>query len=270
VKRLPASVALAAAMIVTAALATACTSSTIGPGIAGAGSSSSAATATTGAAASSAATGATTSATSNPPIAGATPSGLPGSVWISPAQIPLDASYHWQAPTSVAQAGSLAFQLQELCQTAVPASVSALDGQFTTATASMTGNGTSSGDNDWTAEETVTHDPSVDSASDQAAYGAFTDLVTSLKTCGQKLGVHMSVTTDSGENFAATVTIPASTGAIISVHDYVTVPDGTIVELALWTAPYAGNSVTVPWTSAPDSTVLSALSSPVCSSFKDC
>ena len=257
---MPASVFLAGAMMIPALLATGCAASTGTPAAAGASTSM-------GTVGGNSPSTAPASGAADP---AATASGLPGSVWVSPAQIPLDSSYHWQSPSGLAQGGNLVFQFEDLCETSIPASVGALDGQFTTATATMTGNASSSGNNDWVAKETITHDPSVDSGSDQVAFGAFTDLVASLKTCAQSQGVHMTVTTDSGENFAATATIPTSTGATLTVHDYVTVPDGTLVELALWAAPYAGNSVSVPWAKVSDASVLSAISSPVCGTYHDC
>jgi hypothetical protein len=310
-KRAPLAAALVAALILPAALAAGCSSAAGSPAAApGSADSDATVSAVHGPADHASASGSNPgTATSQP---GAVPaeqlpavaasklgpaSALPDSVWISPAQIPLDSAYHWQSPAAQAY-GSTApqFEFEQLCQTTKPNSVAALAKSFTSATATLTAGanitggaagtagasgagvsaaGTSgasgeSGD-DWLAQEVVTHDPSLDSASDQVAFAAFADLTSELQSCAQAVaGAQVTVSTDSAMDFAATLTIPTSTGATATLHDYLVVPDGTIAELALWVAPNPGDQPAVPWSNVPDSSVLSALRSPVCETYKDC
>jgi hypothetical protein len=129
----------------------------------------------------------------------------------------------------------------------------------------------SSGGADWRAQEDITHDPSIDSGSDQVAFGAFVDLTDELRSCAQAVaGAQVTVSTDGGQEFAATVTIPTPTGSTATLHDYLAVPDGTIVELAFWVAPNAGAQPHTPWTTVPDATVFAAMKAPVCGTYHDC
>jgi hypothetical protein len=209
-------------------------------------------------------------------------SALPDSVWIEPAQIPLEAVYTWQPPSAHAY-GTAApqFEFEQLCQTTKPSSVAALSKVFKSATATLTAGvgatamaaagASSAGGAGWLAQEVVTHDPSLDSASDQVAYAAFADLTKELQSCAQAVaGAQVTVSTNGAMDFAATVTIPTATGATATLHDYLIVPDGTIVELALWVVPNAGAQPVAPWSNMPDASVFSALKSPVCGTYHDC
>lgn len=252
---------------------------------------------------------ASTSAAASPdpasgPIRPGPPSALPASVWIAPAQAPLDAAYNWQAVGPIALAAAApTFEFEQLCQTTRPTPTAAEGKVFISAVATLdsgpgstdgaAGTGGAAGANgsaaaadasaaaaetaalphgaDWTAQESIAHDPSIDSAADQVAFGTFTDLTRELESCAQVIaGAQVTVSTDSGQEFAATVTIPTATGATATLHDYLLVPDGTVVELAFWVTPGAGGQPVTAWTDVPDSAVFAALKAPVCGTYHDC
>jgi hypothetical protein len=193
---------------------------------------------------------------------------IPTAAWIASSSIPLDAKYHWAAPSSAAKAAkSPVLSAVQDCRLALSAGDRAELGAFPAAQADLAAtSGATGGQDDWSAQETILATGDTSSGDVQGIYGLYTDLVAALKKCAATAsGAKLTAKTSQGPTYAATITIPTSTGTTLTWHEYLAAPYGYLVELSLWVAPYAGGKPGAGWVGAPTDTVLSALQSGPCS-----
>ncbi|GAA2836008.1 hypothetical protein RMN57_08335 [Kitasatospora sp. CM 4170] len=197
---------------------------------------------------------------------------VPAGTWINPRSIPLDATYHWPAPAGTAKsvAGAPTFKLQELCHSKLSPDTADL-GTGRAAAQSLLGAG---GPDQWQAQQTLLYegDPRPSSGVAQSAHAVFSDLREEVKACAKSApGATVKVTSPEDANyFAATVTVPQAGGNAVTLHEYLTAPDGTVNELAVWTTGKSGAQPKVPWAGPADADVAKAMDSALCTTLKDC
>ncbi|MFJ9949482.1 hypothetical protein [Kitasatospora sp. NPDC091207] len=68
---------------------------------------------------------------------------------------------------------------------------------------------------------------------------------------------------------AATVTVPQPGGAAVVLHAYLTAPDGTVNELAVWTSTKAGAQPKAPWAGPADAEVAKAMDAALSTTLKE-
>jgi hypothetical protein len=132
--------------------------------------------------------------------------------------------------------------------------------------------GASGGQDDWAAQETILATNDTSSGDIQGIYNLYTDLVAELGKCANTAsGARVSVAVDQGSEYAATITVPTSTGSTLAWHEYLAAPYGYLVELSVYVAPYPGGKPSVPWDgSSSAGAVLDALQSGPCGVTKLC
>ena len=242
-------------------------------GLAGDPSSGAASAPSSAAASNTAPGGAVATATAVSAAPAATVGGIPPGAWISPSAIPLDAAYHWPAPAGAAKAAkSPTLSAVQDCGITLNANDKSELGAFPGAQAVLQpGSGGSGGQDDWTAQETVLATNDTSSGDIQGIYSLYTDLVAALGRCAQSApGAKVTDVTSQGPQYAATITIPTSTGSTLTWHEYLAAPYGYLVELSVYVAPYSGDKPSASWDGSSASTVLSALQSGPCSVTKLC
>lgn len=205
--------------------------------------------------------------------AGSGSTSIPAAAWIQPSAIPLNAKYHWASPASVAKSAK-APELSAVqdCQLSLSSSDQAELGAFPAAQAQLSPtSGGSGGQDDWAAVETILATNDTSSGDIQGIYSLFTDLVADLGKCASGVsGAKVSVEAGQGPEYAATITIPTSTGSTLTWHEYLAAPYGYLVELSVYVAPYSGDKPSASWDGSSAGTVLSALQSGPCSTTKLC
>ena len=250
--------------------------STHGSGGASGSSSGSAtvtATSSGGAASPSAVATASTTGTTANSTAAAGSTAVPTAAWIAPSAIPLYAAYHWSSPAIAAKtAMSPVLSLVQDCQLTLSSADQSELGAFPAAQADLSPTtGASGGQDDWAAQETILATSDTSSGEIQGIYGLYTDLVADLAKCANTAsGAKVSVAVNQGAEYAATITIPTSTGSTLTWHEYLAAPYGYLVELSVYVAPYSGDKPSASWDGSSASTVLSALQSGPCSVTKLC
>jgi hypothetical protein len=224
----------------------------------------------------SASAGTTAPATGPSPDSGAGgsgPAGIPTAAWMAPSAIPLYAAYHWPSPSSVAKSAK-APELSAVqdCRLALSSADRSELGAFPAAQADLSPTVGASGDqDDWTAQETILAANDTSSGDIQGIYNLYTDLVADLGKCASTAsGAKVSVAVDHGPEYAATITIPTSTGSTLTWHEYLAAPYGYLVELSIYVAPYSGDKPSTSWDGSPAGTVLNALQSGPCGVTKLC
>ncbi|MEV0534746.1 hypothetical protein [Kitasatospora sp. NPDC050463] len=197
---------------------------------------------------------------------------IPAGAWINPRAVPLDSVHHWTAPASSAKAvgGAPVFKLQELCHSTLSKDNESL-GAGQAAAQALLGAG---GADQWQAQQTLLYqgDPRPSSGVAQSAHAVFRDLRDELKDCARTApGATVKVTSPEDATYvAATVTVPQPGGTTVVLHTYLTAPDGTVNELALWATAKAGAQPKVPWAGPADAEVAKAMDAPLCATLKDC
>lgn len=197
---------------------------------------------------------------------------IPAGAWISPRAVPLDSAHHWTAPASSAKAvgGAPVFKLQELCHSTLSKDNESL-GTGQAAAQAVLGAG---GADQWQAQQTLLYqgDPRPSSGVAQSAHAVFRDLRDELKDCARTApGATVKVTSPEDATYvAATVTVPQPGGTTAVLHTYLTAPDGTVNELALWATTKAGAQPKVPWAGPADAEVAKAMDAALCAALKDC
>jgi hypothetical protein len=209
-------------------------------------------------------------------IATATGSGstaIPSSAWIKPSTIPLYAAYHWSSPANTAKAVKppVLSAIQD-CQLTLGSADKAELGAFPAAQADISPTTEASGGQDaWAAQQTILAVNATSSGDVQGIYNLYTDLVADLGKCAKSAsGAKVSVAVNQGPEYAATITIPTSTGSKLTWHEYLAAPYGYLVELSVYVAPYSGDQPTTPWDGSSAGGVLGALQSGPCSVTKLC
>lgn len=198
---------------------------------------------------------------------------IPSAAWIASGSIPLDGTYHWSTPSSAAKAGrSPVLSAVQDCRLALSNADKSELGAFPAAQADLKPtSGATGGEDDWSAQETILATEDTSSGDVQGIYGLYADLVAGLGKCASTMpGAKLSDITSQGPAYAATVTVPASTGTTLTWHEYLAAPYGYLVELSVWVAPYAGDKAGAAWDGTPAAKVLSALQSGPCSVTKLC
>ncbi|HEX4790194.1 MAG TPA: hypothetical protein VH372_17135 [Actinospica sp.] len=198
---------------------------------------------------------------------------IPTAAWIAPSAIPLDGTYRWTAPSSRARAAKApVLSAVRDCRLTLGGDDKAELGAFPAARAELKPTaGTTGGQDDWSAQETILATADTSSGEVQGIYGLYVGLVAAVERCAATApNAKLTAATSQGSTYAATITIPTSTGRTLTWHEYLAAPYGYLVELSLWVAPYAGGKPSAGWdgTSAP--TVLSALQSGPCSLTRLC
>ena len=220
-----------------------------------------------------------TAATTSAPTAGTSTgsangsTAIPAAAWVAPSAIPLYAKYHWPSPASAAKtAKSPTFSAVQDCQLTLSSADQAELGAFPAAQADLSPTtGASGGQDDWAAQETILATNDTSSGDVQGIYGLYTDLVADLGKCANTMsGAKVSVAVNQGSEYAATITVPTSTGSTLTWHEYLAAPYGYLVELSVYVAPYSGDQPSASWDGSSASTVLSALQSGPCSVTKLC
>jgi hypothetical protein len=158
------------------------------------------------------------------------------------------------------------------CQLTLSSSDKAELGAFPAAQATLQpSSGGTGGQDDWSAQETILATNDTSSGDVQGIYGLYTDLVAALAKCaGTTPGAKLTGVTSQGPAYAATITIPTSTGSTLTWHEYLAAPYGYLVELSVWVAPYSGDKPSAAWDGSSASGVLSALQAGPCSVTKLC
>jgi hypothetical protein len=200
-------------------------------------------------------------------------SAIPTAAWITPSAIPLYAAYHWPSPPSAAKsARSPELSAVQDCRLSLSSADRAELGAFPAAQADLSPTiGASGGPDDWAAQETILATDDTGSGDIQGIYGLYTDLVADLGTCAKTAsGAKVSVAVNQGSEYAATITVPTSTGSTLTWHEYLAAPYGYLVELSVYVAPYSGDRPSAPWDGSSAGAVLSALQSGPCSVTKLC
>lgn len=260
--------ALAGAALLAAAALAGCSSSGQTPLATSPGSASSAGSAGASSPAPSTAASSPTSSSAGP-----VSTAIPAAAWIAPSAIPLYAKYHWPAPASVAKAAKApTLSAVQDCQATLSSADQAELGAFPAAQAELSPtSGGTGGQDDWAAEETVLATNDTSSGDIQGIYNLYTDLVAGLGKCASTAsGAKVSVAVNQGPEYAATITVPTSTGSTLTWHEYLAAPYGFLIELAVYVAPYSGDKPGTAWDGSSASSVLSALQSGPCSVTKLC
>ena len=198
---------------------------------------------------------------------------IPAAAWIAPSAIPLYAAYHWPSPSGAAKsAKSPELSAVQDCQLTLSSADQAELGAFPAAQADLSPTtGASGGRDDWSAQETILATNDTSSGDIQGIYGLYTDLVADLGKCANTAsGAKVSVAVNQGSEYAATITIPTSTGSTLTWHEYLAAPYGYLIELSVYVAPYSGDQPSASWDNSSASTVLGALQSGPCSVTKLC
>ena len=228
------------------------------------GSASPASTAT-------ASSAATATATATDP--GSASAAIPTAAWIQSSAIPLYAAYHWPVLVSAAKSATspMLTAVQDCRLTLAGADKSEL-GAFPAAQADPSPTtGGSGGQDDWAAQETILATNDTSSGDIQGIYNLYTDFVADLGKCsGTASGAKVSVAVNQGAEYAATITIPTSTGSTLTWHEYLAAPYGYLVELSVYVAPYSGDKPSAAWDGSSASAVLGALQSGPCAVTKLC
>ena len=198
---------------------------------------------------------------------------IPTAAWIPASAIPLYAHYHWSSPSSAAKSAKapMLSAVQD-CQLSLSSSDQAELGAFPAAQADLSPTtGASGGEDDWAAQETILATKDTSAGDVQGIYDLYTDLVADLAKCANTAsGAKVTVAQSQGAEYAATITIPTSTGSTLTWHEYLAAPYGYLVELSVYVAPYAGDKPSASWDGTSASTVLSALQSGPCAVTKLC
>ena len=198
---------------------------------------------------------------------------IPAAAWIQSSAIPLDAKYRWTAPAAVAKtAKSPILSVVQDCRLKLSSADQSELGAFPAAQADLAPtNGASGRQDDWAAQETILATGDTSSGDIQGIYSLYTDLVADLAKCANTAsGAKVSVAASQGPEYAATITVPTSTGSTLTWHEYLAAPYGYLVELSVYVAPYAGDKPSAVWDGSSASTVLGALRSGPCSVTKLC
>jgi hypothetical protein len=198
---------------------------------------------------------------------------IPTPAWITPPAIPLYAAYHWPSPSSAAKsAKSPELSAVQDCQLSLSIADRAELGAFPAARADLSPTtGASGGQDDWAAQETILATGDTTSGDTQGIYDLYTDLVADLDTCVKTAsGAKVSVAVNQGAEYAATITVPTSTGSTLTWHEYLAAPYGYLVELSVYVAPYSGDRPSASWDGSSPAAVLGALQSGPCSITKLC
>jgi hypothetical protein len=189
--------------------------------------------------------------------------------------IPLYAHYHWSSPSSAAKSvkAPVLSAVQD-CQLSLSSSEQAELGAFPAAQADLsptTGAGAGGGADDWAAQETILAANDTDSGDVQGIYSLYTGLVADLAECANTApGAKVTVARSQGAEYAATITIPTSTGSTMTWHEYLAAPYGYLVELSVYVAPYSGDKPSASWDGTSAATVLSSLQAGPCSVTRLC
>jgi hypothetical protein len=131
--------------------------------------------------------------------------------------------------------------------------------------------GGTGGQDDWSVQETVLAAGDTSSGDIQGIYMLYTDLVAAVGTCARTApGAKLTDVSSGSAGYAATLTIPTSTGSTLTVHEYLAAPYGYLVELSVWVAPYAGDKASAVWDGASSGAVLAAMTSGPCALSKAC
>lgn len=229
------------------------------------------ATATSSGGAASPSAAVSSSPNANSAAAGST--AIPPAAWIAPSEIPLYAAYHWSSPASAAKtAKSPVLSLVQDCQLTLSGADQSELGAFPAAQADLSPTtGASGGQDDWAAQETILATNDTSSGDIQGIYSLYMDLVANLAKCANTAsGAKVSVAVNQGAEYAATITVPTSTGSTLTWHEYLAAPYGYLVELSVYVAPYSGDKPSASWGGSSASSVLSALQSGPCSVTKLC
>jgi len=195
------------------------------------------------------------------------------SAWIDPSAIPLYAKYKWASPSSVAKsAKSPVLSAVQDCQLSLSSSDKAELGAFAGAQADLSPTtGGTGGQDDWSAQETILATNDTTSGDTQGIYSLYTDLVSAIVRCSSTAsGAKVTVVSNQGPAYAATITVPTSTGSTLTWHEYLAAPYGYLIELSVWVAPYSGDQPSASWDGASASGVLSAMQSGPCALTKLC
>lgn len=198
---------------------------------------------------------------------------IPSAAWIAPSAIPLYAAYRWPAPASVAKAvKSPELSAVQDCQLTLGGADRAELAAFPAAQADLSPtSGGSGGQDDWAAQETILATNDTTAGDIQGIYSLYTHLVADLGKCSSTAsGAKVSVAVSQGPEYAATITVPSSTGSTLTWHEYLAAPYGYLVELSVYVAPYSGDRPSAAWDGASAGTVLSALQSAPCSITRLC
>jgi hypothetical protein len=201
---------------------------------------------------------------------------IPTAAWIRPSAIPLYAAYHWPAPASAAKSARspTLSAVQNCALTLAGADKAELDAfPAAQATLSPTIGSSGRGRDDWAAQETIIAIHDTSSADIQGIYTLYTDLVADLGKCATTASgatTAATVTVNQGSGYAATITIPTSTGSTLTWHEYLAAPYGYLVELSVYAAPYSGDEPSASWDGSPATSVLSALRAGPCSVTRLC
>ena len=198
---------------------------------------------------------------------------VPSAAWINPSSIPLSARYHWPAPASGARAAKApVLSVVQDCRSTLGVTDRAELGAFPAVQAELhPTTGGRGGRDDWSAQETIlaTHDTS--SGDVQGIYGLYTDLVAAVGDCAAtEPGAKVEDVQRHGSGYAATITVPTSTGSTLTWHEYLAAPYGYLAELSVWVAPYAGEKSSAVWDGSSASAVLDALRAGPCMVTKLC
>lgn len=199
--------------------------------------------------------------------------GIPTAAWITPSAIPLYAAYHWPSLSGAAKpAKAPEFSAVQNCRLTLSSADRSEFGAFPAAQADLAPTtGASGGQDDWTAQETILATNDTSSGDIQGIYNLYTDLVADLGKCANTAsGAKVSVAANQGPEYAATITMPTSTGSTLTWHEYLAAPYGYLVELSVYVAPYSGDKPSASWDGSSASTVLDALQSGPCGVTKLC
>lgn len=198
---------------------------------------------------------------------------LPASVWTDPSAIPLDAAYHWASPAAVGKkSSSPELTVVQDCQLSLSSADKSALGVFPAAQAQLSPTrGGTGGQDDWTAQETVVAAGDTSSGDIQGVYMLYHDLSGLIGKCANAApGAKVTEVSSTQTGYAATITIPTSTGTTLTLHEYLAAPYGYFVELSVWVAPFHGDKPSAPWDGASPSAVLAALASGPCAASKGC
>jgi hypothetical protein len=199
--------------------------------------------------------------------------GIPTAAWITPSAIPLYAAYHWPSPSGAAKSAKAPeLSAVEDCRLTLSSADQSELGAFPAAQADLSPTtGASGGQDDWTAQETILATNDSSSGDVQGIYNLYTDLVAGLGKCANTAsGAKVSVAVNQGPEYAATITMPTSTGSMLTWHEYLAAPYGYLVELSVYVAPYSGGKPSASWDGSSAGSVLNALQSGPCGVTKLC
>jgi hypothetical protein len=198
---------------------------------------------------------------------------IPAAAWIQPSAIPLYTTYHWPSPASAAKsAKSPVLSAVQDCRLRLASADGADLGTFPAAQADLSPTtGGSGGRDDWAAQETILATGDTNSGDVQGVYGLYTDLVAGLGHCaGTAPGANVSVAVNQGPEYAATISVPTSTGSTLTWHEYLAAPYGYPVELSVYVVPCSGDQPTASWDGSSASGVLGVLQAGPCSAARLC